>query len=190
MRPQLRPFLLPALLAAVLCASLPSRAAASDGLWLHLDVRNGDGEGNLTVDLPMSLVRAVASLLPDHARASGRIRIDDREIEPAELRRIWREVRLLPEARIATFEDRDGRLRVSKRGGNLVFQAFDRKGRGGEATVRIPAPVVDALLSGRPDELDLAAAIDAFARTGQGELVTVNDDRDTVRIWVNRDEGR
>ncbi len=47
--------------------------------------------------------------------------------------------------------------------------------------------MVDALLQGSGDRFDLAAAIAALARNGEGELVTVNGDHETVRMWVDGD---
>ncbi len=189
--------LLPALLlpALLLTLSLPAKAA---GPYFHLEIRSapegrshGDGQDRVSIDVPVSFVQALVALVPDGIHSTGKIRIDEREISPAQLRRIWREVRKLPEAKIATFEDREGRLEVSKQGGHLVFRATDpHEPRGGQAVVRIPAPVVDALLSGAPGELDFSAAIDALAKTGRGELVAVSEDRDTVRIWVDDREGR
>lgn len=182
--------LLPALLFGL---SLPASAA---GPYFHLVIQDGgegrarDGSGRVSIDVPVSFVQAIAALIPDGIHSSGKIVIDDREIPPGELRKIWREVRHLPDAKIATFEDRDGKLTVSKSGGHLVFRANDAHRGKGEAVVRIPAPVVDALLSGEPGELDFSAAIDALARNGRGELVAVTEDRDTVRIWVDDREGR
>ena len=187
--------LLPLLLLPALLLGL-SRPAAAAGPYFHLVIdggdraRHGDGSGRVSIDVPVGFVQALAALIPDGIRSDAKLVIDDREIAPAELRKIWREVRRLPDSRIATFEDRDGKLTVAKSGGHLVFRASDGRGEKGEATVRIPAPVVDALLSGAPGELDFAAAIDALARNGRGELVAVTGDRDTVRIWVDDREGR
>lgn len=187
--------LLPLLLLPALLLGL-SRPAAAAGPYFHLVIdggdraRHGDGSGRVSIDVPVGFVQALAALIPDGIRSDAKLVIDDREIAPAELRKIWREVRRLPDSRIATFEDRDGKLTVAKAGGHLVFRASDARGEKGEATVRIPAPVVDALLSGAPGELDFAAAIDALARNGRGELVAVTGDRDTVRIWVDDREGR
>ncbi|HEV7669819.1 MAG TPA: hypothetical protein VGS22_14950 [Thermoanaerobaculia bacterium] len=183
------------LLPALLGLSLPALAA---GPYFHLDIQSADGnsarhegQGRVSIDVPVSLVQAIAALIPDGIHSGGKIVIDEHEIPPAQLRRIWREVRNLPEAKIATFEDHEGRLTVSKQAGHLVFRATDpHDARGGEAVVRIPSPVVDALLSGDPGELDFSAAIDALARSGRGELVAVTQDRDTVRIWVDDREGR
>lgn len=188
--------LLPLLLlpALFLGLSLPASAA---GPYFHLVIQSGDegrsardGSGRVSIDVPVSFVQAIVALIPDGIHSGGKIVIDDREIPPAQLRKIWREVRNLPDAKIATFEDREGRLTVSKAGGHLIFRATDPHRGKGEAVVRIPAPVVDALLSGAPGELDFTAAIDALAKNGRGELVAVTEDRDTVRIWVDDREGR
>jgi hypothetical protein len=45
--------------------------------------------------------------------------------------------------------------------------------------------VVEALLSGGKDELDILAAIRALARHGDTELVSVQDRKTTVRVWVD-----
>ncbi len=52
--------------------------------------------------------------------------------------------------------------------------------------VRVPERVVDALLSGEGDELNLEAAIHALVEEGEGELVTVTSQDERVRVWVDR----
>ena len=42
-----------------------------------------------------------------------------------------------------------------------------------------------ALLSGSGDQLNVDAALDELARFGEGELLTVTGDDQTVRIWVD-----
>ncbi len=49
----------------------------------------------------------------------------------------------------------------------------------------MPFAVVDALLSGDEDKLDIEAAIHALVQEGEGELVTVTSDKDNVRVWVD-----
>ncbi len=61
------------------------------------------------------------------------------------------------------------------------------EGDGGEnVEVRVPARVVDALLSGEGDELNLIAAMEALVDEGEGNLVTVTGDDENVRVWVDR----
>jgi len=45
--------------------------------------------------------------------------------------------------------------------------------------------VVDALLSGGKDELDLVAGLRALSTQGDTELVSVKDEENTVRIWLD-----
>ena len=49
------------------------------------------------------------------------------------------------------------------------------------------AEYVDALLSGADDELDLLAALDALADYGGGDLITVESDDESIRVWIDTD---
>ena len=51
--------------------------------------------------------------------------------------------------------------------------------------VRIPMDVVDALLSGNRDELDILAAVKALARHPDLAIINVSDAHNTVRVWVD-----
>jgi hypothetical protein len=167
-------------------------AEAKTALWLHIKVHDGDGS-RVSINLPLSVVEAAMPLVPDEARVAGRIRIADRDLSVQDLRRLWRAVQREPEASFVTIDESSGKVRVARSGGYLLIQAADgadREGRprrhqGERVEVRMPVAVVDALLSSADDHLNLAAAIEALARSGEGELVTVNGDNDTVRMWVD-----
>jgi len=45
--------------------------------------------------------------------------------------------------------------------------------------------VVDALFSAGKDELDLVAALHALSAQGDTELVSVKDEENTVRVWLD-----
>ena len=51
--------------------------------------------------------------------------------------------------------------------------------------VKVPMKVVDALLSAGKDELDIVAALHALSSYGDTELVSVKDDDNTVRVWID-----
>jgi hypothetical protein len=51
--------------------------------------------------------------------------------------------------------------------------------------VKVPLKVVDALLSGKKDELDIAAGLRALSAQGDTELVSVKDNESTVRVWLD-----
>jgi hypothetical protein len=45
--------------------------------------------------------------------------------------------------------------------------------------------VVDALFSAGKDELDVVAALHALSASGDTELVSVKDEQNTVRVWID-----
>ena len=169
---------------ALIIAALAASPAAAADLWLHVKVDGGrDGE-QAAINLPLSMVDKLAPMMSDKTRGSGRIRIDDRDYSVAELRRIWRELEEGPDATYVTVNERDSKVRIAKRGSYLVMEANDRA-QGEDVQARIPLTVMRALLSGPGDELDLGAALEALAREGAGELITVTGEDETVRIWVD-----
>jgi hypothetical protein len=181
-----------AIVAGVLMAA-PATAAQTEDLWLHVRVHESQGDEKTTINLPLSLVQGLIALVPEGTRSSARIKVNDREVTVPELRAMWRDVRRRPDATWVTTDAEDGRVRVAKRGSYLYVQADERRdwrdrrraGRDDQAEIRIPVTVVDALLSGKGDRFDLGAAISALARHGEGELVAVSSDDETVRIWVD-----
>ncbi|HEV8578224.1 MAG TPA: hypothetical protein VGX68_04000 [Thermoanaerobaculia bacterium] len=169
---------------ALLAAGLTLGPAAAAELWFHVKVDGGKNGEQATINLPLSMVDKLAPIIHGRGRAGGGVRIDDRDYSVAELRRIWGELENGPDATYVTVNEPDSKARVAKRGGYLVMEATDRSD-GGDVQARIPLAVVRALLSGSGEELDVAAALEALARHGEGELVTVSGEDETVRIWVD-----
>lgn len=176
-----------ALIAAGVTASAAFAGSRTDDLWLHVKVHDASEDSRVTINLPLSVVEKAGPMIPKEARTSGRIRFDDEDFSVAELREMWQEVQRKPDATFITVDERDSKVRVAKRGNTLHVFAVD-KGvgkRNEEVEIKIPVPVIDALLSGEGDQLNIGAAIQALARQGAGELVTVTGDDETVRIWVD-----
>lgn len=174
------------LAAVALCFLLAAPAiAAAEDLWLHVAVDEGPEGAKVRVNLPLSMAETALGMIPEEELRGGKVRFEDTDITVAEMRQLWRELEAAPDATFVEVEETDQRVQVSKSGGYLLVRAFE----GGEADqqvdVRIPAAVVEALLSGEGEELDVAAAVRALAAHGTGELVTVTDRETRVRVWVD-----
>jgi hypothetical protein len=183
MRTALRSLALAALLLVPVGA-----ARADDDLWLHVRV-DGDRGETVSVNLPLALVEKAIPLIPDEHFRHGVLVLDDvewghgRRLSVADLRELWSELQASPDMTFVTVESDDEKVRVSKSGGYLLVDAADRGRESVE--VRVPLAVVDALLSGDGEALDIRAAIAALARHGGGELVAVNQDDERVRVWID-----
>ncbi len=160
-------------------------AAQTDNLWFHIHVKDGK-DGNVSINLPVSMIEKMAGSITSQPDGDSKLRFNDEEITVAELRDMWNDLRRQPDATFLTVDDTHSKVRIAKRGGYLIVRSRDNKGgRGEEVEMKIPASVVDALLSAPGEQLDVAAAMRALARHGEGELVTVNGTGETVRIWVD-----
>ncbi len=178
-------------LALLAIGAATARAAAATDLWLHIKVHDDREGSRVNVNLPLAIVRAAMPLLPSEASSASRLRIDDRDLSADDLRRIWREIERSPDAAYITVDERHGKVNIAKRGNYLVIHAADSDRGHHRVEVKLPLPVVRALISGPGDQLDVRAALEALVRAGQGELVTVNGDDETVRMWVDREaDGR
>jgi len=175
------------LLAAVALLVLVSPAAASDkGRWLHIRVdESGPGGEKVRVNVPLSMVESLLPLMDDDDFSGGRIRVNNHDLDAVKLRAIWKAVREAEEGEYVTVESDDENVRVSRSGQYLHVNVDDADRDGEDVNVRIPTLVMDALLSGTGDELDLVAAIRALGDHGDGELIRVDGDDENVRIWVD-----
>lgn len=162
-------------------------AADSDNLWIHIRVLDAK-DGRVSINLPISVVERMGNVLPSDTseKGGGRLRFNDDDITVSELREIWADLRKHPDATFITVDEVDSKVRVAKIAGNLVVQAHDRKsGRDEQVEMKIPGAVVDALLSAPGEQFNVGAAMKALAREGEGEIVTVTGDGETVRIWID-----
>ncbi len=176
-----------ALAAALL---LPGPALAAEA-WLHLRVeKTGDDPETVSINVPLELAAKVLGAVDDEHLRGGRIRLDSADHDDVDLAALWRAVREAPDSEFVTVKSRSESVRVAKDKGYLLVLA-DEKGEdaGARWTVRIKLPlaVADAMFGapGATGELDLAAALRELQRAGQGELLTVEDGNESVRIWID-----
>ncbi len=176
--------------AFIACAALAGSARAASDLWLHVTVDEADGGTKVTVNLPIALVEKAVPLLPihrfraDHVRR-GHVHWDHDggvSMSLQNLRELWAEVRDAEDMTFVTVEEDEERVRVWKESGTVFFEVRDDFGDE-QVDVRIPVPVVDALLAG--DEIDLDKAVQALVAQGGGELVSIRDGDEKVRVWVD-----
>ena len=167
---------------------LVSGVAGADDLWLHVRVDGDDGE-KVSVNLPLGLVEKAIPMIPAEHFNGGDFVLEDinwghgQHMSVAKLRELWDELKASPDMTFVTVEERDETVRVSKSGGYLLINTEQHDDESVE--VRVPISVVDALLSGDGESLDIRAAIEALAAHGEGELVAISERDEQVRVWID-----
>lgn len=172
-------------LALLVCLTTGTALAGADGHWLHVRVEeSGDDGEKVNVNIPLSVVMAILPAIETDEFRGGRIDLDHGQIDDIDIREVLKAFKDAPDAEYVTIDGRDESVRVSKERGFLLVNVDDD---GDRVRVRFPLDVVDALLSGGDDELDLIAALDALADHGGGDLVTVESDDESIRVWIDTD---
>ena len=171
-------------LAALVAGGAGDLSATDNDLWLHVKVEE-DSDTKVTVNLPMSVVGKALPMLPQEHFSAEHMHLDGMEISIAEMRELWQEVQNTPDVTFVTVEEGDETVKVWKEGGYLMVSVNEGE-HGEHVEVRVPSRVVDALLSGDGEELNLVGALEALVDEGEGDLVTVTGDNENVRVWVDR----
>jgi len=166
--------------------------------WVHVKVveANEDGE-RVRINIPLSLAEKVLPTIKADKLRNGKLKLDDEAFDRVDLRGLLEAVRTAQDNEYVTVESRHENVRVAKSGGFLLVKVRETRDWGKKAAkaaesepfetvdIKIPFTVVNALLSGDKDELDLLAAVRALSEYPDLELVTVNDQSSTVRIWTD-----
>ena len=160
---------------------------SSHDRWLHVRVTNPTkSEETVRVNVPLELAEKVLPTINKDRLHSGRVRFDDIDCHGIDLRALVDAVRSSKDGEFVTVQNKDSDVRVAKRSGTLFVHVFEKNHpRKSEVEVKVPMKVVDALFSGDKDELDLVAGLRALSSQGDTELVSVKDDENTVRIWLD-----
>jgi hypothetical protein len=160
---------------------------SSHDRWLHVRVSNpSKNEETVRVNVPLELAERVLPTINKDRLHSGRVRFDDIDCHGVDLRALVEAVRSSKDGEFVTVQNKDSDVRVAKRNGMLFVHVFEKNHpRKSEVEVKVPMKVVDALFSGDKDELDLVAGLRALSSQGDTELVSVKDDENTVRIWLD-----
>jgi hypothetical protein len=161
--------------------------ASSHDRWLHVRVSSPNrNEETVRVNVPLELAEKVLPTINKDRLHSGRVRFDDIDCHGVDLRALLDAVRTSKDGEFVTVQNKDSDVRVAKHNGMLFVHVFEKnQPKKSEVEVKVPMRVVDALFSAGKDELDLVAGLHALSSQGDTELVSVKDQENTVRVWLD-----
>ena len=100
--------------------------------------------------------------------------------------KILASVRDARDGEYVTVDSVDESVRIAKEGEYLTLHVEETHDDAETVDVRVPVSVLDALVSGDDDELDLLAAVRALGEHEDEAFVRVQETDATVRIWIDR----
>jgi hypothetical protein len=197
---------------ALLPAPNASAQTGTGTAWLHVRVEEGQKASKVSVNLPMAVVEAALKASPEIIEEHGKLNLGNHHgLKLADLRKVWKQLADVGDAEFVTVESEDESVRVQRKGD--VVQVFvDHKpgkpaatkaetakgeavkpakaeavklAKGAEEVrVEVPVSLVDALLSGEGDEVNIQAAV-AELQKRRGDIVRVREADNHVRVWID-----
>lgn len=187
------------------CGAVPvatiAQTAAKTDQWIHVRVESKQDKGEtVRVNVPVDMAMKVLPAIKQDRLRDGKVRIDNAHLNDVDLRALLDAVRTAKDGEYVTIQSNENDVRVAKSAGYLYVHVTDREhgGKGGKegagkpgstkeskVEIKVPMKVVDALFSAGKDELDIVAALRALSATGDTELVSVKDEENTVRVWID-----
>ena len=182
---------------AVACVFSTGLAAAADR-WVHVKVidKGEDGE-RVRVNIPLTLAEKVLPTINADKLHEGRVKVNELTSDRVDLRALLAAVREAQDNEYVTVDSRHETVRVAKQNGFVIIKVQEqgeaakkvshegKRDHASEVDIKIPFPVVEALLSGDNDEINVLAGLRALDKFQDLDLVTVNDEDSSVRIWVD-----
>ncbi len=187
--------------------------ATTNDRWLHVRVVSSDNNGEtVSVNIPLEVAEKILPTINKNQLHGGKVTIDKLDADGVDVRALLEAVRTSKDGEFVTVNSKDGDVRVAKQNGYMLVHVTDTSGKhhvrmhhhgGGDADakvkdtadskdakethveVKIPLSVVDALFSAGKDELDLVAGLKMLSAQGDQELVSVKDEDNTVRVWID-----
>jgi hypothetical protein len=168
-------------------SSNQSSTSASNERWLHVRVISTNSKGEtVKVNVPLELAEKVLPAI-DHDRFhGGKVRIGCMDCDGVDVRTLFEAVRNSKDGEFVTVQSKDADISVAKKDGFFLVHVHDKnRSKNSQVEVKVPMKVVEALLSAGKDELDIVAGLHALPAQGDVELVSVKDDENTIRVWLD-----
>jgi hypothetical protein len=151
--------------------------------WIHVEVtEHGQDGAKVKINVPISLARTALEVAPKDVMDEGHVKFDNADFTVADLRKIWKEVRAADDGEFVTVEDHGETVHVSKKAGTIYVNVDGKDNE--KVKVQVPVTLVDALLTGDEETLNVDGAVAELQKMGPGEIVRVEDGEDLVRVWI------
>ena len=154
---------------------------------------NGDDHGregadfDLAINLPLSAVEPLVNLVPHRVLSDGQFALagHDVPIKISAIRDLWRAIATVGDTEFLTVDAGDETVRIARAADEIRVQVEERDDDGVETVdIRLPVVVVDALLSGNGETLNVGAAVERLADL-RGDIVRVTGADHQVRVWID-----
>jgi hypothetical protein len=175
----------------IVLASFPAAATAGKSEpsthWIHVKVDQKAPEvETVRINLPVRLAAEILPMIQDGRMHGGLVRLDSLGTQgDVDLRGMLAALEGAEDGEYVTVDSPDEKVRIQKRDGQLLIKVEEFRPEPQTVDIKVRMDVLKAMLSCPPGELNVSAAL-AVLGSDEAELVAVQEQNETVRIWVDR----
>lgn len=157
--------------------------------WLHVEIANdAPGTENGGITLPVGAVMAVLSMAPNTVVENGQLQVGpEHGVSVGALRDVWRELRRVGDSEVVSMQHGNVSVQLELMGERVDVRVAERVAEDDKSDVTrvdVPAAVLDALLSGDGETLNIDAALETLS-TLRGDIVHVTENDREIRVWID-----
>jgi len=173
---------------SILLLSAGAAMAAPATRWIHVRVESARTMSeNVTMNVPIQMAQVILPAITASQHDHGKLNFQA-SVNGMDVRALLDAVHDSPDNVSVNLERHDKEINVAKSGQNLLIKISDKPGVERKISetvaIKVPIPVVRALVADNSDQLDIAAGIRALVQQGDVD-VTVNKEKETVRVWTD-----
>jgi hypothetical protein len=129
------------------------------------------------------MVEVALNVVKDESIKGGKLRLQMTDVTVADMKEVWNELKKARNAEFGTLQKQSETVHVAKHGDVVIVKVI--KGQKTTVDLRVPVPLVDALLEGSGNELNVRGALLAIRQTNGGDILKVTDHETHFRIWID-----
>ncbi len=151
--------------------------------WINVHVSEPAEETDVQIHLPFSLVSAAIQSVKTDEFDQGKVELhlEDTEIDIVPL---LQEIKKAPDGEYVKVEDKEANVIITKKKGTIYIDVKEKEGEKAKVKVKVPETLLDAVKIDENNRLDVAAMLSALKAVESGDLVTVDADGTSVRVWI------
>ena len=152
-------------------------------LWIHVEASGA--RADMDLNMPVALVEAALAIAPDAVVSQGQLQLGaGYELPVSTIRHLWRALSgTTSPAEPVTVRYGSRQVRIARSADTILVSILDQQ-FSEELRIEIPLSVVDALLSGEGDELNIRAALEELSML-DGAVVQVVEPDSNIRVWID-----
>ena len=161
---------------------------AQEQPWLHVQVEEDatDGKG-MTLRLPLPAVVALITMVPYTTITNGQLELHRAQQEIVTvLRDLLKQLERAEGSKFLTSRHEDGTVRVERQDQHYKV---DIHGQGVSAQATISVVLVQALLSGETETLNIDAGVNVLRKL-RGEVIRVDESNRHIRVRIDESTGQ